>query len=190
MGSSSSQPTEVVKEVVKYVESDESKRRRLLNQLEKQLEELKQEVTTVQPAINSNVRQTVSQEQDALLMRYSQLTDKEQVVRDIQSIFAGFPLLGFLVETASKLITTMASSEDLKEILRWQERIMVKRVGDKVFGIEAHYKVKLLEESKGVVPGFKSKDTVVLIAYKCCAHAMDLDPKDFPDDEEHKKLTF
>lgn len=190
MGSSSSKPTEVVKEVVRYVESDESKRRRLLDQLEKQLEELKQEVTTVQPAINSNVLHTVCQEQDALLMRYSQLTDKEQVIRDIQSIFGGFPLLGFLVETASKLISTMASSDDLKEILRWQERTMVKRVGDKVFGIEAHYKVKVLEESKGVVPGFKSKDTVVLIAYKCCAHAMDLDPKEFPDDEEHKKLTF
>lgn len=186
MGSSSS--TQTTKEIVKYIESDESKRMRLLGELERQLEELKQEVITVEPTINSNVRETVRQEQEALLMRYSQLTDKEQVVRDIRGIFSGFPILEFLVETASKLVSTMASSQDLQEILRWQERKMVKRIGDKVYGIEAHYKVKVLEETKGTV--FKSKDTVVLIAYKCIAHVMDLNPAEFPDDEEHKKLTF
>ena len=121
-------------------------------------------------------------------MRYSQLTDKEQVVRDIRGIFSGFPILEFLVETASKLVSTMASSEELKEILRWQERKMVKRVGNKVYGIEAHYKIKILEETKGTK--FKSKDTVVLIAYKCIAHVMDHNPAEFPDDEEHKQLTF
>lgn len=186
MGSSSSKQTP--KEIVKYVESDESKRIRLLGRLEKQLEELKNEVTTVEPAISSNVRYTVCQEQDALLMRYSQLSDKEQVLRDIEGMFSGFPLLGFLVDTATKLVSTMASSRELQEILRWQERKMLKRVGDKVYGIEAHYKVKVLEETQGTL--FKSKDTVVLIAYKCIAHAMDLDPADFPDQEEHKQLTF
>ena len=188
MGSSSSKQTP--KEIVRYVESDESKRMRLLGQLENQLEQLKQEVITVQPAISDNVLETVRQEQDALLMRYSQLTDKEQVVRDIRGIFSGFPILEFLVETASKLVSTMTSSQELKEILRWQERKMVKRVGNKVYGMEAHYKVKVLEETKGSVPGFKSKDTVVLIAYKCIAHVMDLNPAELPDDEEHKQLTF
>ena len=182
MGSSSST------QIVKYVESDESKRFRLLSRLENQLEELKQEVITVEPAFSNNVRETVRQEQEALLMRYSQLSDREQVVRDIRGIFSGFPILEFLVETASKLVSTMTSSHDLQEVLRWQERKMVKRVGDKVYGIEAHYKVKVLEETKGAV--FKSKDTVVLIAYKCIAHVMDLNPAEFPDDEEHKKLTF
>lgn len=186
MGSSSSKETP--KEIVKYVESDESKRIRLLGRLENQLEELKKEVTTVEPAISSNVRCTVCQDQDALLMRYSQLTNKEQVLSDIEEIFSGFPLLGFLVDTATKLVSTMASSQQLQEILRWQERKKVKRVGDKVYGIEAHYKVKVLEETTGKV--FKSRDTVVLIAYKCIVHAMDLDPADFPDDEEHKQLTF
>lgn len=186
MGSSSSKETP--EDMVIYVESDESKRIRLLGRLENQLEELKQEVVTVEPAISSNVRSTVFQEQDALLMRYSQLTDKEQVIRDVKTIFGGFPILEFLVDTATKLVSTMASSEDLKEILRWQERKMVKRVGDQVFGLEAHYKVKVLEETKGTF--IKSKDTVVLIAYKCIAHAMDLNPAEFPDEEMYKKLTF
>ena len=85
---------------------------RFLGQLENQLEELKQEVTTVEPAISSNVRHTVRQEQDALLMRYSQLTDKEQVIRDVRGIFGDFPLVEVLVETATKLVSTMSFSED------------------------------------------------------------------------------
>ena len=84
----------------------------------------------------------------------------------------------------------MTSSQELQEIFRWQERKMVKRVGDKVYEIEAHYKVKVLEESKGTMFTGRSKDTVVLIAYKCIAHVMDLNPAEFPDDEELKQLTF
>ena len=176
---------------MRYVESDESKRVRLLGQLDRQLEDLRLEVTSVEPAIQDNVRETIRQDQGALLMRYSLLTDKDKIAQDIQTIFTGFPLLGFLVDTATRLVSTMTSSQELQEILRSQEQKMVKRVGNKVYRIEAHYKVKILEESKGGVPGFRSKDTVVLIAYKCIAHAMDLDPEDFPDDEEYyKQITF
>lgn len=188
MGSSSSKQTP--KEIVKYVESDESKRIRLLGQLQKQLEELKQEVITVEPTFRSNVRETVTVEQDALVMRYSELTDDKEVLCHIRRIFGGVPLLEFIVETATKLVNTMTSSEELQEILRWQERKTVKRVGDNVYGLEAHYKVKVLKETKGTVPGFKSKDTVVLIAYKLLTHLMDLNPAEFPDTEELKQITF
>ena len=67
MGSSSSKQTP--KEIVKYVESDESERIRLLGQLEKQLKQLKQEVITVQRAISSNVQETVTEEQDDAISR-------------------------------------------------------------------------------------------------------------------------
>ena len=192
MGKSGSKETskESVREVVKYVESDESKRIRLLGELEKQLDNLKSEVTSVEPSIKENVMKTIYQEQDALLLRYSQLTNKEMVVKHIKEVFGKFPLLDFLVETASTLVSIMASSEEMKEILRWHEKKMVKRVRDKVYGIEAHYKVKILEETKGSMPGFKSKDTVVLIAYKCISHIMDLRPEDFPDKEEYEQITF
>lgn len=183
MGSSSST------EVVKHVESEESKRAKLLDRLEKQLEELKSEVTKVEPSIKENIKETISQEEDALLMRYSQLTDKEKITQDIQKVFGDFPLLSFLVDTATRLVGAMTSSKEMTEILRWQERKMVKRVGNQVFGIEAHYKVKIMEESKGNVFS-SSKDTVVLIAYKCIAHSMDLNPADIPDAEEYKQITF
>ena len=192
MGSSGSkqEPQQQIKEVVKYVESDESKRMRLLGQLENQLQQLKAEVKGVQPSINENVRDTISQEQDALLLRYSQLKDKELVVQHIKEVFGKFPLLQFLVDTATTLVGIMTSSEEMKEILRWHEKKMVKRVNDKVYGIEAHYKVKILEETKGNFVTGKSQDTVVLIAYKCMSHVMDLNPENFPDTEEFKQITF
>ena len=101
MGSSGSkeEPQQQIKEVVKYVESDESKRMRLLGQLENQLQQLKEEVKGVQPSISENVKETISQEQDALLLRYSQLKDKELVVQHIKEVFGKFPLLQFLVDT-------------------------------------------------------------------------------------------
>ena len=184
MGSSSSTQRQV-EELAKHEESDERRRLRL----NEQLEELKQELTTVEPAITTNVRETVCHQQDALLMRYSQLIDKEAVIKNIQELFAGFPLLEAITDTATRMVTALTSTDELQEILRWQERTKVVRIGDKVYGMEAHYKVKVLEESKGHVFN-RSKDTVVLIAYKCTVYAMDHDPKDFPDDQEHKKLTF
>ena len=189
MGGESSKPKTIVKTV--YVESDESKRARVLSKLENQLEQLKEEVVSVEPSIQKSVKETVYVEQDALLMRYSQLKDKSKIEQDIRNMFGDFPLLGFIVDTASRMVTAMTSSEEMTEILRWQERKIVKRIGNQVYGIEAHYKVKLLEETKGEYMGFRSsKETVVLIAYKCLAHAMDLNPEDYPDEETFKQITF
>ena len=178
------------KEVVKEVESDESKRIRLLGKLDNQLKELQAEVTSVEPSIKENVKETIHLEQDALLMRYSELSNKDLIVEHVKKIFGKFPLLEFLVDTSTTLVSVMASSEEMKELLRWHEKKLVKRVNNKVYGIEAHYKVKVLEETKGNMVTGKSKDTVVLIAYKCLSHTMDLDPEDFPDDKELEKIKF
>ena len=178
------------KEVVIQVESDESKRIRLLGKLDNQLKELQAEVTSVEPSIKENVKETIHLEQDALLMRYSELSNKDLIVEHVKKIFGKFPLLEFLVDTSTTLVSVMASSEEMKELLRWHEKKLVKRVNNKVYGIEAHYKVKVLEETKGNMVTGKSKDTVVLIAYKCLSHTMDLDPEDFPDDKELENIKF
>ena len=176
--------------VIKEVESDESKRIRLLGQLDNQLKELKAEVTSVQPSIKENVRETIFLEQNALMIRYSELKNKQKIVEHVKQMFGNFPLLEFLVDTATTLVSVMASSEEMKELLRWHDKKLVKRVGDKVYGIEAHYKVKVLEEIKGNRITGMSKDTVVMIAYKCLSHAMDLDPEDFPDDKALAQIKF
>ena len=176
--------------VIKEVESDESKRIRLLGQLDNQLKELKAEVTSVQPSIKENVRETIFLEQNALMIRYSELKNKQKIVEHVKQMFGNFPLLEFLVDTATTLVSVMASSEEMKELLRWHDKKLVKRVGNKVYGIEAHYKVKVLEEIKGNRITGMSKDTVVMIAYKCLSHAMDLDPEDFPDDKALAQIKF
>lgn len=176
--------------VIKEVESDESKRIRLLGQLDNQLKELKAEVTSVQPSIKENVRETIFLEQNALMIRYSELKNKQKIVEHVKEMFGNFPLLEFLVDTATTLVSVMASSEEMKELLRWHDKKLVKRVGNKVYAIEAHYKVKVLEEIKGNRITGTSKDTVVLIAYKCLSHAMDLDPEDFPDDKALAQIKF
>ena len=184
MGGGSSK--EVVRTV--YVESDESKRAKLLGALDKQLEDLKQEVVSVQPCITDSVKETVFSEQDALLLRYSQLEDKATIERNIKEIFGKFPQLDFLVDTATRMIAAMNNTENMTEVLRWQERKLVKRVGSKVYGMEAHFKVKLLEEDKGRIRSHK--EVVVMIAYKCLAHIMDRPAEDYPDAEELKMVTF
>ena len=189
MGGESSTPKEVVRTV--YVESDESKRAKVLSKLENQLEQLKKEVASVEPSIKQDVKQTVSLEQDALLMRYSQLKDKAKIEEDVRNMFGNFPMLNFIVDTASRMVAAMTSSEEMTEILRWHERKIVKRIGNQVYGLEVHYKVKLLEETKEAYMGLKSsRETVVLIAYKCLAHTMDLNPEEYPDDETFKQITF
>ena len=178
-----------VKEVVRYVESDESKRAAILAKLDHQLEDLKKEVTLVPQIINDNIKTTISKLEDATLLRYSQLQDMTKIEENIKQVFKGFPVMQIIVDAASNMIAAMNATEELTEILRWQQRKLVKRVGDKVYGLEVHYKVKILEETKGWV-GNKKKETVVLVAYKAIAHSMDLNPEDYPDDEELNMLKF
>ena len=56
-----------------------------------------------------------------------------------------------------------------------------KNIKKKVYGLELHYKMKELK---------KDKDTVVLLAYVCIVHAMDLRPEEYPDDDKLNQLKF
>lgn len=191
MGSKNSKVVEkeVIKEVVKVVESDESKRASALMKLDRQLEELRKEVTTVEPIIKDNIKSEVHKVEDATLLKYSQLQDMSKIEENIMQVFKGFPVMQVLVDAASNMVAAMNATEELTEILRWQQRKVVKRVRDKVYGIEVHYKVKILEETKGWV-GNKKKETVVMVAYKAIASTMDLNPNDFPDDNDLASIKF
>ena len=107
-----------VKEVVKYVESDESKRAAILAKLSHQLEDLRKEVTLVEPTIKDNIKSTVSELKDATLLRYSQLQDMSKIEEDIKQVFKGFPVMQVIVDAASNMIAAMNATEELTEILR------------------------------------------------------------------------
>ena len=179
-----------VKEVVKYVESDESKRAAILAKLDRQLESLRKEVADIQPVIQENVYSTVFQLEDATLLRYSQLEDMTDIKKNIEQIFEGFPVLSVIVDAASNMIAAMNTTDELTEIMRWHQRKVMKRVGQVVYGMEVHYKVKILEETKGSWPLSKRTETGVLVAYKAIAHTMTLSPDKYPDEKVLDQLTF
>ena len=179
-----------IKEVVKYVESDASKRAALLVKLDNQLDSLKKEVATVEPIIKENVLSEVQKVEDAAVLRYSQLQDVSMIQKNIKQVFKGFPVMSVLVDAASNMVAALNSTEELTEILRWQHRTAKKRIRDKVYGIEVHYKVNILEETKSTGWRSTKKETVVLVAYKAIASVMDLDPSQYPDEDEFAAIKF
>ena len=89
------------------------------------------------------------------------------------------------------MIHAMASTKEMEELMRWQKRQVIKTVGDKIYGMELQYKVRLLDSSTR--RGYdvrKTKETTLLIAYKSIVHIMEGDPRDHPTHDELKKLKF
>ena len=183
MGGSSS------KEVAQQESSDEQKQAEMIRQLETQLAGLKREVQSVQAIITDDVKDTTHSIEDAVIMSYSQLDDRKKIEENIREIFGNSPGMEYLVDTAKSLIATMTSTKEMTEIVRWQQRKMTKRIGNKVVGLECHYKVKIMEKDGGRF-SLRSKETVCLLAYKFLVHTMNKSPNDYLDDEESKQLTF
>jgi len=182
MGGSSS------KEIAQQVESDPQQQAEIVRQLETQLASLQQEVQSVRAIIVEDVMDTTHSIEDAVIMRYSQLEDRRKIEQNIRDIFGTSPGMEYLVDTAKSLIATMTSTKEMTEIVRWQQRKTTKRIGDKVVGLECHYKVKILEKRVGMFNS--SKETVCLLAYKFLVHTLDKCPEDYLDDEESKMLAF
>ena len=163
-------------------------------ELNEQLEELKEEVKTVVPVITDGIKHTFMSQEDVLLMKYSQLDDMDKIKEDIKGMFQSVDdvkILDFIIATATSMISALKHSKEMKEVMRWHQRKLEKRVSDtQVVGMEAHYKVKIEETTSGGIISKKEKETVVLIAYKVMAHILDRAPEDFLGKEELAALTF
>ena len=217
MGSSSSTPAEVAKaKTLEVVRNDPNITAEQIKEceaavqeiLDKQLNEMKDEVKEVEQIITDKVRSTVKSIEDSVLLSYEQLEDISKIEANIEQVFKGFPAVGILVDTATNMIAAMKNTEELKKMFRWQQRKMIQRMSgkpgepDKVMGLELHYKVKIIEESTAAgmwskfsgfvmhAPAPDKKKTIVLVAYKCLAHAMNLDADDYLDKEELDSLVF
>lgn len=179
--------------IIREVESDEGMRARLQGMLDSQLATMKDDVLQVHPVITDNVLETLNEISDALVIRYSNLKSKDEISKNIREII-GYDALPqvteFLVETATRMVSAMQSTEEMKEVMRWQRRKQVVKVDDKVVGMEAHYRVKLLEEKSRSYLPFGSKDTVVMIGYKIYVHSLNADPNNVLSTDQLKKLTF
>ena len=198
MGSTTSkeETKEVTKEVVRevYIESDEAKRAIAVAKLETQLESLKAEVQTFKQHFPTDeVRHTIVSKDDVLLLHYKELDDMTKIAKNIDTIFSGLPGMEFIVDTARKLIEAIRETDELKEIVRWQSNKVIQTdvEGRRSIGVEVHYKLKILEQTKSSWrPGGGSKNTALLIAYKYFAHVMDKPPSEIPTLDDIKKIKF
>jgi len=62
-------------------------------------------------------------------------------------------------------------------------------IDGKTVGLEVHYNLKIFEEHTGCFYAPK-KDTVVLIGYKCIAHAMNLPACYVPSTDKLKQINM
>ncbi|CAF4385147.1 unnamed protein product, partial [Adineta steineri] len=118
---------------VEYVESEESKRMKVLFNLENQLEVLKNEVFSQPQLIVNGIQETVMEQSDVLILRYSDLTDMKTMENNVRDMFGNCPLLKDLVNTATQIIATMNNTKELTELMKWHQKTIKKLVGDKVF---------------------------------------------------------
>ena len=176
--------------------------------LDEQLDAMKDEVKEVKEIINEDVINTLKSIEDSLLLQYEQLKDLSKIEKNIRQVFKGFPALDVLIDAATSMIAAMNNTEELKKMFRWQQRKIIQRVPgkggkpDKVIGLELHYKVKIVEETEiasvaqkvwGKIvrtPAKDDKKTIVMVAYKCLAKNMSLDPSNYLDKDELDDLRF
>ena len=167
------------------------------SELKEHLEELKQEVKKVIPLMTDGIKHTIMSQEDVLLMRYSQLDHMDKIKEDIRAMFLNVDdirILDFIISTATSMIGAVKHSMEMKEVMRWHQRKVEKRINDKVIGMEAHYKVEIKEyrytsktKYSWMVP---EKETVVLIAYKVMDHTLDRAPSDFLSAKDISCLIF
>ena len=174
------------------VESEESKHMKLIYQLENQLKQLKEEVTNVPAVITESdgVKKTVDTIQDAVVIRYTDLTDSSVLKDNVEALFKKSPAKELVSESAVTVLQTLRTTREMKEINRWYEQKRFERNGNKVFGIELHYTVRAFEEKKGVQYLNASKDTVVMIAYKVAVHTMNGELEDYATKEEMEAIQL
>lgn len=179
--------------------------------LDKELTEMKDEVTQVEEIIQEGT--TVKSIGDAVLFQYEDLVDTETIKGNIAEVCSGFPAVEVLIDAAASMIAVVQNTHELKKLFRWQQRKIIQRIkGDdgrsKVVGLELHYKVKIVEDT--IVAGAlkkvmssavdfltgsstpkEKKKTIVMVAYKIIAKNMPVaDADKFLSKNELDAITF
>ncbi|XP_028398630.1 uncharacterized protein LOC114522196 [Dendronephthya gigantea] len=160
--------------------------------IKRQLNEMLAEVDQQKCLVTENVMEQIQLHQNSVVMRYSDLTDKGEITKDIRGIVKGENAVEFLSEHAGKMIDVFENSKAMKELQRWNQVKKIKRCGNKVVGMELHYKIIIMDKQVGVMShvGRGTKETIVILAYKYIEHALSTDPSALPDEEKLKALRF
>ena len=192
MGSKGSKPAVIYqdREVKVEVESDESKQYKKLLKADNQLDKIKSEISGLAPLITNGYKAQCGSSETALIIRYEGLTDTRVIADNISKLFPNHPCKAVLVETATAMFDTVNSTKEIRDAVKWEKTVLKKRIDDKVYGFELQYKVRYLDELKGRVPGFKTKETLLLVAYKSAHYVMDERPEDYPSQDQLDAITM
>ena len=192
MGSGESKPAVVYqdREVKVEVESEESKEYKKLLKADNQLNKIKSEISGLAPLITSGYKTQCGFSETALIVRYEGLTDIGVIADNISQLFPKHPCKAVLVETATAMFDTVNSTKEIRDAVKWEKTVLKKRIDDKVFGFELQYKVRYLDELKGRIPGFKTNETLLLVAYKSAYYVMDERPEDYPSQDQLDAITM
>lgn len=138
-----------------------------------QFDEIVKYIEQISPVITDDVLETLVEASNAEVIHFSNLENKEDIVKRIEQIFDTYALPNvnkFLVETAKDMIFTIQSNPGMKGAMYRQEREQIIKVGNKTIGLEIHYQVKMLEEE----PVFfsSSRVTTVIVGYKVYVHKL------------------
>lgn len=182
MGSTESIPSPrrapIVKEVVQkvYVNTEEADRALIQCQVENKTKELQSEVKNFKQEFPpEDVQRTVATKEDVLVLTYKDLKDTTKILDTVKDMFKGFPGTDFIVDTAEKFVMAVNSTDELKEIPCWQSNKVIRNIDGQSVGVEVHYKLSILEETTN------EKDTVIMLAFKCIAHVMNIPVADIPN---------
>ena len=106
-------------------------------------------------------------------------------------MFEGFPGADFVLDTAKKFLVAMRSTDELKEVLRWQSNKVIQNIDGQAVGVEVHYKLNIVDETKKKNYIMKDeKDTIFMVAYKTLAHSMRVSVSEIPSWEKLKSIKF
>lgn len=192
MGSKGSKPAVIYqdREVKVEVESDESKQYKKLLKADNQLDKIKSEISGLAPLITNGYKAQCGSSETALIIRYEGLTDTRVIADNISKLFPNHPCKAVLVETATAMFDTVNSTKEIRDAVKWEKTVLKKRIDDKVYGFELQYKVRYLDELKGRMPGFKTNETLLLVAYKSAHYVMDERPEDYPSQDQLDAITM
>ena len=76
---------------------------------------LKDEMKDIPPAFTDQIKETVSMEEDVILLRYADLKDKAVLQKNIEDIFCKHPMLKFINDTSKSMVAAMSSTEEMTD---------------------------------------------------------------------------
>lgn len=176
---------ELIDDIARLHEADDNNQKLLSSSLTDQLEKMKLDVQAQRPIIEENVVATAEADEQAFVLRYSDVKDPEQVRMNVQELFGESPVSEFLVDSAVKVFNAITSTTELKEMQGWRRTSKIKNVDGNIFGIEVHFVVNGMKQAKGRDWKFnKVEDTILLIGYKYVVYSMSLNPDEIPKENE------